>query len=50
MESHRENYNLLIKSNKLKLKSLGRFQSEKENVFTGEGNKIVLGINNDKRI
>ena len=46
IEGHKES----IKNNKLILRTLQRFRSEKPNVFTTETNKTVLGSNDDKRI
>ena len=46
IEGHKES----IKNNKLILRTLQRFRSEKLNVFTTETNKTVLSSNDDKRI
>ena len=46
IEDHKES----IKNNKLILRTLQRFRSEKLNVFTTETNKTVLRSNDDKRI
>ena len=46
IEGHKES----IKNNKLILRTLQRFRSEKPNVFTTETNKTVLSSNDDKRI
>ena len=40
----------LLKINKWILKSQKRFKSKKNNVFTGEVNKIAWSASNDKRI
>ena len=39
-----------MKNNKLTLKTLQRFKSERNNAFTEETNKIALNSNNDKRL
>ena len=37
-------------NNEIILKSQQRFKSEKHDVYTKEGNKIALSINDDKRL
>ena len=39
-----------MRNNKSILKTQQRFKSEQRNVFTEEGNKIVLSSNDNKRI
>ena len=40
----------IVLTNKLILKIQQRFKSERDNVFTGEFNKVALSSNDDKRV
>ena len=50
MNSLKEAHKEFIKNNELILKTQQRFRSEKHNVFTEEIYKIVMSLNDDKRI
>ena len=50
VDSLKEDQKDFVKNNKLILKTLQRFKSEKHNVFIEEINKIALSLNDDKRM
>ena len=50
MNSFRENHKEFIKTNRTILKLHQRFRRKKYNVLNKEDNKIVLSVNDDKRM
>ena len=50
VDNLRENHKEFVKSNKIILRSQQRFQSERNNLYTKEVNKIALCANDDKSI